>query len=172
MVPDYKVICENMLMAEGFVDATVLARKFTQLYALCRDLLSASLHYDWGLRAINSVLVKAGEFKRDEPALSEDDILLRALRDFNTPKIIQADFDIFMNLLGDLFPGIDVPRKRDMELEKVIVDTVISASLTDEPNFIKKIVQFKELCDVRWSIFVMGPSASGKSEVWKMLAKA
>ena len=67
MVPEYRVICENMLMAEGFLEALILARKFTQLYALCRDLLSASLHYDWGLRAINSVLVKAGEFKRAEP---------------------------------------------------------------------------------------------------------
>jgi dynein heavy chain len=29
MVPDYAVICENMLMAEGFIDASILARKFT-----------------------------------------------------------------------------------------------------------------------------------------------
>lgn len=110
------------------------------MYALCRDLLSASIHYDWGLRAINSVLVKAGEFKRAEPSLSEDAILLRALRDFNTPKIIQADFDIFMRLLGDLFPGIEVSRKRDMELEATIVETVEKHKLTPEPEFIKKIV--------------------------------
>ncbi len=172
MVPEYRVICENMLMAEGFVDASLLARKFTQLYALCRDLLSASLHYDWGLRAINSVLVKAGEFKRAEPSLSEDAILLRALRDFNTPKIIQADFDIFMRLLGDLFPGIEVSRKRDMELEATIVETVEKHKLTPEPEFIKKIVQFKELIDVRWSVFIMGPPATGKTSVWQMLAKS
>jgi hypothetical protein len=29
MVPDYAVICENMLMAEGFIEANSLARKFT-----------------------------------------------------------------------------------------------------------------------------------------------
>jgi len=29
MVPDYRVICENMLMAEGFTEASILARKFT-----------------------------------------------------------------------------------------------------------------------------------------------
>jgi dynein heavy chain len=91
---------------------------------------------------------------------------LRALRDFNTPKIIQADFDIFMRLLGDLFPGIEVSRKRDMEMEGVIVDTVEKHKLTPEPEFIKKIVQFKELTDVRWSVFIMGPPAAGKSSVW------
>jgi dynein heavy chain len=87
VVPDLELICENMLMAEGFVDAKELAKKFVTLYMLCRDLLSKQLHYDWGLRAIKSVLVVAGGFKRAEPEVSEFAILMRALRDFNTPKI-------------------------------------------------------------------------------------
>lgn len=45
---------------------------------------------------------------------------MRALRDFNTPKIVADDLDIFFGLLGDLFPGVDVPRKRDMNFEAVI----------------------------------------------------
>jgi dynein heavy chain len=71
VVPDLELICENMLMAEGFVEAKVLAKKFTTLYSLCRDLLSKQSHYDWGLRAIKSVLVVAGGFKRAEPQLLE-----------------------------------------------------------------------------------------------------
>ena len=67
VVPDLELICENMLMSEGFVDAKILAKKFTTLYFLCRDLLSKAPHYDWGLRAIKSVLVVAGAFKRAEP---------------------------------------------------------------------------------------------------------
>ena len=45
------------------------------------------MHYDWGLRAIKSVLVVAGGFKRSEPNISENALLMRALRDFNIPKI-------------------------------------------------------------------------------------
>jgi dynein heavy chain len=71
MVPDLVLICENMLMAEGFIDAKILANKFFTLYMLCRDLLSKADHYDWGLRAIKSVLVVAGTFKRAEPNISE-----------------------------------------------------------------------------------------------------
>jgi dynein heavy chain len=40
---------------------------------------------------------------------------MRALRDFNAPKIAFADLDIFAGLLGDLFPGINILRKRDMD---------------------------------------------------------
>lgn len=45
MVPDLVLICENMLMAEGFVEAKVLASKFYSLYALLRELLSKQAHY-------------------------------------------------------------------------------------------------------------------------------
>jgi dynein heavy chain, axonemal len=47
MVPDLVLICENMLMAEGFTCAKVLASKFYGLYSLLRDLLSKQMHYDW-----------------------------------------------------------------------------------------------------------------------------
>ena len=59
MVPDMRMIMENMLMAEGYQEASGLAKKFFTLYALLIDLLSPQLHYDWGLRAIKSVLVQA-----------------------------------------------------------------------------------------------------------------
>ena len=40
VVPDFGMICEIMLMSEGFIDARLLARKFITLYTLCRELLS------------------------------------------------------------------------------------------------------------------------------------
>lgn len=40
MVPDLVLICENMLMAEGFVQAKTLASKFHGLYSLLQELLS------------------------------------------------------------------------------------------------------------------------------------
>lgn len=49
---------------------------------------------------------------------------MRALRDFNLPKIAFADLDIFYGLLGDLFPKIIIERKRDFDFEKVITDCV------------------------------------------------
>merc|ERR1711911_209132 len=54
VVPDFELIAENMLLAEGFLDAKYLAKKFITLYTLCKELLSKQDHYDWGLRAIKS----------------------------------------------------------------------------------------------------------------------
>ena len=45
---------------------------------------------------------------------------MRALRDFNIPKIVADDLGIFHGLLSDLFPGINPPRKVDEKLEEVI----------------------------------------------------
>jgi dynein heavy chain, axonemal len=75
VVPDFELICEIMLVAEGFQDARVLARKFITLYTLCKELLSKQDHYDWGLRAIKSVLVVAGSLKRSDAGRPEEGLL-------------------------------------------------------------------------------------------------
>ena len=74
-VPDLNLICEIMLMAEGFQQSKVLSRKFVILYKLCEDLLSKSRHYDWKLRTIKTTLYVAGSMKRQAPELSEDKVL-------------------------------------------------------------------------------------------------
>lgn len=50
---------------------------------------------------LKSVLVVAGAFKRAEPDLAEDALLMRALRDFNIPKIVREDEVVFFGLLGE-----------------------------------------------------------------------
>jgi dynein heavy chain len=166
VVPDLELICQNMLMAEGFVDAIDLARKFRTLYALCKDLLSAAKHYDWGLRAIKSVLVVAGGFKRAEPDMPENAILMRALRDFNLPKIAAEDLEVFGGLLSDLFPGINPERKRDMVFEGIINKAADELKMFPDEAYILKVVQLGELLAIRHCVFTMGPPGCGKSTTW------
>lgn len=49
----------------------MLAKKMTVLYKLAREQLSKQSHYDFGLRALKSVLVMAGELKRGSPDINE-----------------------------------------------------------------------------------------------------
>lgn len=171
-VPDLQLICEIMLIAEGFVEAANLAKKFTTLYKLCRELLSKQDHYDWALRAIKSVLVVAGTLKRADPKVPEEYVLMRALRDFNLPKIVLEDVSVFMGLIGDLFPKIEVIRKRNEEFESAIRKATTEAGLQAEEIFVLKCVQLEELLNVRHCVFVLGNAATGKSQVWKTLARA
>uniref|UniRef100_A0A8C9IS29 Dynein axonemal heavy chain 17 n=1 Tax=Piliocolobus tephrosceles TaxID=591936 RepID=A0A8C9IS29_9PRIM len=171
VVPDFELICEIMLVAEGFLEARLLARKFITLYTLCKELLSKQDHYDWGLRAIKSVLVVAGSLKRGDPSRAEDQVLMRALRDFNIPKIVTDDLPVFMGLIGDLFPALDVPRKRDLNFEKIIKQSIVELKLQAEDSFVLKVVQLEELLQVRHSVFVIGNAGSGKSQVLKSLNK-
>lgn len=69
--------------AEGFENAQVLSKKMVKLYKLSSEQLSQQDHYDFGMRAVKSVLVMAGTLKRSEPDLNEDIVLIRALRDSN-----------------------------------------------------------------------------------------
>lgn len=96
---------------------------------------------------------------------------MRALRDFNIPKIVTDDLPVFMGLIGDLFPALDVPRKRNLEFEAVIKRSALDLKLQPEEGFILKIVQLEELFAVRHSVFIIGFAGTGKSEVWKTLNK-
>lgn len=64
---------------------------------------------------------------------------MRALRDFNIPKIVTDDTPVFMGLIGDLFPALDVPRKRDFDFEKSLVEGAVSMKLQPEAGFILKV---------------------------------
>ena len=87
-VPDLRLICEIMLVSEGFLESKSLSRKFITLYTLCKELLSKQDHYDWGLRAIKSVLVVAGGLKRAERDRPEDQVMIPCKTNFFHPSII------------------------------------------------------------------------------------
>lgn len=99
-------------------------------------------HYDWGLRAIKSVLVVAGSLKRGDPDRPEDQVLMRSLRDFNIPKIVTDDIPVFMGLIGDLFPALNVPRRRDLNFEALVRKAVVELKLQAEDNFVLKVQGF------------------------------
>ena len=170
--PDLKLICENMLMSEGFELARSLSVKFVTLYELSSELLSKQAHYDWGLRAVKSVLRVAGALKRGEPGKGEEELLMRALRDFNTPKIPEVDTKIFLRLIADLFMGMEVEPQVNENLRAIVEVVAVEEKLQKEKMFVLKVLQFQELLDVRHSVMLLGPTGSGKTCIWRTLAGA
>jgi dynein heavy chain len=95
MIPDYRLIAEIMLFAEGFEEAKPLSNKMVQLYKLSSEQLSQQDHYDFGMRAVKSVLVMAGALKRADKTANEDEVLIRAMKNSNMPKFLKEDLPLF-----------------------------------------------------------------------------
>ncbi|XP_006149290.1 dynein heavy chain 10, axonemal [Tupaia chinensis] len=172
IVPDLQQICEIMLFSEGFLWAKTLAKKMTVLYKLAREQLSKQYHYDFGLRALKSVLVMAGELKRGSSELREDVVLMRALRDMNLPKFVFEDVPLFLGLISDLFPGLDCPRVRYPDFNGAVEQVLEESGYVVLPVQVDKVVQMFETMLTRHTTMVVGPTGGGKSVVINALCQA
>ncbi|PIO34800.1 hypothetical protein AB205_0116410 [Aquarana catesbeiana] len=74
VVPDSTLIAEIILFAEGFSNCKLLAKKVYTLYSLAVQQLSKQDHYDFGLRALTSLLRYAGCKRRLHPDLSDEEV--------------------------------------------------------------------------------------------------
>ncbi|XP_075882096.1 dynein axonemal heavy chain 10-like isoform X2 [Nelusetta ayraudi] len=172
IVPDLQQICEIMLFSEGFLMAKMLAKKMTVLYKLAREQLSKQSHYDFGLRALKSVLVMAGELKRGSPDIHEDVVLMRALRDMNLPKFVFEDVPLFLGLISDLFPGLDCPRVRYPNFNDAVEYILQDKKYIMMLNQVDKVVQLYETMMTRHTTMIVGPTGGGKSVVIDTLCQA
>lgn len=99
---------------------------------LCDEQLSNQSHYDFGLRALKSVLVSAGNVKRDRimriketmkqrgestideasiaENLPEQEILIQSVCETMVPKLVAEDIPLLFSLLNDVFPNVQYTR--------------------------------------------------------------
>ncbi|PSN46069.1 hypothetical protein C0J52_02287, partial [Blattella germanica] len=131
MVPNYTLIAEISLFSFGFSDAQDLAGKITTTFKLSSEQLSSQDHYDFGMRAVKTVIAVAGNLKREHPDMDERQIVLRSLRDVNVPKFLRDDLKLFNGIVSDLFPRMVMQEIDYGILEQSIRENTIKKGLED-----------------------------------------
>ena len=78
-----------------------------KLYKLASEQLSQQDHYDFGMRAVKSVLVMAGALKRQFADMTEEAVLIRAMIDSNVPKFLNEDLPLFNGIVQVILFTLD-----------------------------------------------------------------
>ncbi|XP_063040383.1 cytoplasmic dynein 1 heavy chain 1 isoform X1 [Engraulis encrasicolus] len=197
--PDRQLIAQVMLYSQGFRTAEVLAKKIVPFFKLCDEQLSSQSHYDFGLRALKSVLISAGNVKRERiqrikrekgergedvdeneiaENLPEQEILIQSVCETMVPKLVAEDIPLLFSLLSDVFPGVQYMRGEMTalreELKKVCSEMYLTYGDGDDVGsmWVEKVLQLYQITQINHGLMMVGPSGSGKTMAWRVLLKA
>uniref|UniRef100_G1R661 Dynein axonemal heavy chain 1 n=1 Tax=Nomascus leucogenys TaxID=61853 RepID=G1R661_NOMLE len=143
MVPDYAMIAEISLYSFGFNEASVLAKKITATFKLSSEQLSSQDHYDFGMRAVKTVISAAGNLKRENPSMNE----------------VRSQF---------------IPSQPPFPAGPLVGlrEELLREAMASHPGFLTKCIQLYETTVVRHGLMLIGPTGSGKSTCYRVLAAA
>ncbi|KAF2742258.1 cytoplasmic dynein-like protein 1 heavy chain 1 [Sporormia fimetaria CBS 119925] len=180
--PDKELIAEVMLYSQGFSRAKELSKQVVPFFDSCSATLSKEAHYDFGLRALKSVLVSSGGLKRARIAHSdsstadeevmEPQIIVQSLRETMAPKLVHSDAEAMKAIEAEAFPGVEyIPAPLD-KLQDAIRKAAEVDKLVVSDAWMTKILQLYQIQNLHHGVMMVGSSGSGKSTAWKILLSA
>ena len=180
--PDKELIAEVMLFSQGFKQAKQLSKQTVPFFDGCAAQLTKQAHYDFGLRALKSVLVSSGGLKRTRMMNAtgneqteedlEPQILVQSIRETIAPKLIRDDVDSMKRVEQEAFPGVHYKSANLEILEGAIRIEAAERHLVINDIWMTKILQLYQIQGIHHGVMMVGDSGSGKSAIWKTLLRA
>ncbi|ETS83032.1 Dynein heavy chain [Pestalotiopsis fici W106-1] len=180
--PDKELIAEVMLYSQGFKQAKQLSKQVVPFFDQCKDKLEHESHYDFGLRALKSVLVSSGGLKRARITGSEGDIgaeevvepeiIVQSIRETVAPKLLQKDVAIMESVEASCFEGVQYVPGDLGKLEEAIRSLAKARNLVVGETWMTKIIQLYQIQNIHHGVMMVGNSGSGKSVAWRLLLDA
>jgi len=182
VVPDKKLIAQVMLYSQGIVHAEDLSGKIVDLFQMCDAKMSKQSHYDFGLRALKTLLSSAGGLKRqaqeavggcgENIADFETHVLIKGTCNNILPKLVKQDLEVFSDILKEVFPGSTVVKMEDETLRSEVESICAEHEYVASEDFVQKVLQLNEVIDMRHGVMCVGPVGSAKSASIRTLLKA
>jgi dynein heavy chain 1 len=180
VVPDRKLIAQVMLYSQGIVTAESLAGRVVDLFLMCKARMSDQRHYDFGLRALKTLLVTAGALKRsalegrgpltgEDLANAETEALVLGACNNIIPKLVAEDMDVFRDVLQEAFPGSEVAKMENEAARMEIVNVCKAEKVVASEAFVQKILQLKQVMEMRHGVMIAGAVGTGKSTSLRVL---
>ncbi len=175
--PDNDIIAEVSLYSEGFKEAKNIGQKLVNIFTLSSKLLTIQQHYDWGLRALKTVLKGCGNMlkmakKSRSGNINEPDIVVRALRLNTLSKLTYGDSIRFDALVKDVFPDVAFSNEGYEELKAALRESFAALGYIPNENQVKKAIELYEQLSQRMGVVIVGPSGSGKTTLFTILKHA
>lgn len=185
--PDHDPIAEVTLYSEGFKDANNFGHKLVSIFTLSKRLLTPQQYYDWGLRALKTVLRGCGNMLRmakregsggegGEAAVMdkarEAVIIVQALRLNTLSKLTFTDCIRFDALIKDVFADVEFNNAGYGQLKEAIRESCTELGYDVNENQVKKAIELYEQLQQRMGVVIVGPSGSGKTTLFTILKHA
>lgn len=170
--PDKEIIVDVILASQGFEKSKSLSQIIVPFFQELEEKSSYQNHYDFGLRALKSMLNNCGKLKRSVNGVGEDQIILQSIDETILPKLIKEDEIVFNELRTKFFADVEVSNFDDEELIQHLESHCDANGLSFTPAFKKKVLQLNKLQTNHHGIMLVGESGSGKTTCWKLLLKA
>ncbi|KAI9836369.1 MAG: hypothetical protein M1819_001398 [Sarea resinae] len=180
--PDKELIAEVMLYSQGFNQAKQLSKQTVPFFDSCSARLSKQAHYDFGLRALKSVLVSSGGLKRARITMAggdlgpeeeiEPQIMVQSLRETISPKLIREDVELIKEIQAESFPDVAYIPASLSDLQDNIRSIAAARHLVVNDTWMTKVLQLYQILNIHHGVMMVGSSGSGKSAAWKVLLQA
>ncbi|EEP80390.1 dynein heavy chain [Uncinocarpus reesii 1704] len=162
--PDKELIAEVMLFSQGFKQAKPLSRQTVPFFDHCATRLTKQAHYDFGLRALKSVLVSSGGLKRLRLANSDDDlgpdeviepqIIVQSVRETIAPKLIRQDVETMLQIQTEDFPGVEYVPANFEKLTQAIREIAVEKHLVATDTWISKTLQLYQIQGIHHGVMM------------------
>uniref|UniRef100_A0A0N4ZU30 Cytoplasmic dynein 2 heavy chain 1 n=1 Tax=Parastrongyloides trichosuri TaxID=131310 RepID=A0A0N4ZU30_PARTI len=170
--PDNELIAETLLYSDGFKNAKILSVKIVSVFKMCKEMLTVQQHYDWGLRALKTILKSCGDMLVGGNDKNEYNVVVQALSLNTMSKLTYSDSIRFEALLNDIFQDVQQKSPQFVHLLDPLKKAADNRGILLSENQLKKIFELYEQLRQRMGVVIIGPTCSGKSLLWQILKQA